>query len=99
MLEIRTQLSKGLFWDVDFENIDWEKNAPFVVERVLGKGKWEHFKSILEFYGKVRINKIILNLRDIDKRTLHFCSVYFDIPLHKFRCYNTRQLSQQHWNY
>ena len=99
MLDIHPQLSKGLFWDVDFENIDWEKNAPFVVERVLGKGKWENFKSILEFYGKVRIKKIILNLRYIDNRTLHFCSVYFNIPLTEFRCYNIKLSNQQHWNY
>lgn len=99
MHKIHTQFSKGLFWDVDFEKIDWEKNAPYVIERVLLKGKWENFKSVLEYYGESRIKEIIIKLRYLDKRTLHFCSVYFDIPLTKFRCYNIRLSNQQHWNY
>lgn len=99
MPDLMTHLSKSLFWDVDFEKIDWEKNAIFVVERVLMKGKWENFKSILEYYGKPRIKEIIVNLRYLDKRTLQFCSVYFDIPLNKFRCYNIRQSNRLHWDY
>ncbi len=99
MLDLRTQLSKGLFWDVDFENIDWERNAPYVVQRVLDKGSWENFKTILEYYGKSRIKEIIIKLRYMDKRTLHFCSVYFIIPLNEFRCYNIRQSSRIHWDY
>lgn len=32
MPDLHTLLSKSLFWDVDFEKIDWEKNASFLVE-------------------------------------------------------------------
>ncbi len=99
MPDLKTHLSKSLFWDVDFEKIDWEENAPFVIERVLMKGKWENFKSILGFYGKPRIKEIIVKLRYLDKRTLQFCSVYFDIPLNKFRCYNIKQSNRPHWDY
>ncbi len=99
MLELRTNLSKELFWDVDFENINWEQNAPFVIERVLSEGKWENFKAILKYYGASRIKGIIVKLRYIENRTLHFCSVYFDIPLTEFRCYIIRQSNQPHWNY
>jgi hypothetical protein len=38
MVDLNTTLSKSLFWDVDFETIDWEKNASYVVQRVLDKG-------------------------------------------------------------
>ena len=99
MHDLRVKLSKVLFWDVDFDTIDWEKNSPYVIERVLMKGKWENFKAILNFYGKSRIKEIIVKLRYLDKRTLQFCSVYFDIPLNKFRCYNIRQSNQLHWDY
>ena len=99
MPDLQTQLTKGLFWDVDFEKIDWDKNAPYVVERVLSRGKWENFKTILAYYGKSRIKEIIVKLRYLDKRTLHFCSVYFNIPLNEFRCYNIRQSNRLHWDY
>lgn len=99
MLDLRTQLSNYLFWDVDINDIDWDKNASYVIERVFSRGMWEDFKVVLDYYGKSRIKKIIIKLRYLDKRTLHFCSVYFDIPLNKFRCYNIRQSNRLHWNY
>ncbi|MCD4696672.1 MAG: hypothetical protein K8S16_10580 [Bacteroidales bacterium] len=46
MLDLQTQLSKYLFWDVDITDIDYEKNAPYVVERVLDKDiTWQIVKN------------------------------------------------------
>ena len=28
-------LSKVIFWDTDYESIDWEKNARYVIARVI----------------------------------------------------------------
>ncbi len=99
MVDLSTTLSKWLFWDVDFETIDWKKNAPYVVQRVLDKGTWEDFKTIMEYYGDKNIKEIIVKLRYLDKKTIQFCSVYFNIPLTNFRCYNIKQLNPQHWDY
>jgi hypothetical protein len=63
------------------------------------KGKWENFKAILEYYGESVIKETIVKLRYMDKRTLQFCSVYFNIPLNKFRCYNIKQSNKLHWDY
>jgi hypothetical protein len=92
-------LSKSLFWDVDPEKIDINKNAPFIVGRVLTLGNLTEFKTIVEYYGKARLKDIIIKLRDLDIRTIHFCSIYFKVPLNDFRCYIEKQSTQAHWNY
>lgn len=93
------QLTQALFWDIDASTLQWEQNAPFIVERVLQRGTVEDFRLLLEKYKPDRLRNIIKNLRYLDKKAMHFASVYFNIPLNEMRCYNTRQSTQPHWNY
>lgn len=97
--EIIKGLSKTLFWDVDIATIQYDKHAPFVVDRVLSMGSLEDFKIIKAYYGKPKLKRIAKNLRYMDVRVLHFCSVYFKVPISDFRCYTTTQLNQTHWSY
>lgn len=99
MKNLKTSLNKILFWDVDYNSIDFNKHAPFVVERVLTLGTLEDFKTIKDFYGKPRLKKIIMDLRSLDDRTISFCSLYFHIKPTSLRCYKLQQLNQAHLNY
>lgn len=92
-------LTPSLFWDTDIQELNGQKNAPFIVERVLQRGTTSDFKAILALYGRNELRRIIKNLRYLDRKTLHFVSVYFQIPLTEMRCYITRQSSQIHWDY
>jgi hypothetical protein len=94
-----SNLSPTLFWDTDITKIDSKTNAAYIVERVLTMGNLKEFKSLLEYYGKSELKKIIIKLRSLDVRTMHFCSIYFEIPLSNFRCYEQRQSNKAHWNY
>lgn len=40
-----------LFWDVDPEKIDYEKNQSFVIQRVFERGNEIEIKEIIRFYG------------------------------------------------
>lgn len=97
--ELIKQLSQTLFWDVEIESIDYEKNAPYIIDRVLSMGTLEDFRIIKTHYGKPKIKRIAKKLRYMNERVLHFCSVYFDTPISDFRCYNIKQSNQTHWNY
>lgn len=92
-------LRPSLFWDTDYASINWEHHAKYVIERVLHRGTWEEFKSMLVFYGRERITAVIKRLRYMDKRVMHFCRVYFNIPLNEMRCYNIKQSKIVHWDY
>ncbi len=79
--------------------IDWDVNSSYVIERVLSRGTWKDFKTLLSFYGMERVKTAAIQLRYLDKRTLAFCSVFFHVPIEKFRCYNFQQSNPGHWEY
>lgn len=93
------KISKYLFWDTNYSEIDWQKNARYVIERVLTRGTLEDWKSLKEFYGLNKIKEEIVNSRSLDKITLNFCSDFFQIPKAQFRCYIKAQSSQTPLNY
>ena len=92
-------MSKSLFWDVDVNNINWDKHSNFVINRVLSRGTLQDWTEIKKYYGLNTIKTTVLNMRYLDKLTLHFCSVVFDIPREDFRCYDMIQSTQELWNY
>lgn len=91
--------SASLFWDVDKTSLDFEKHAVHIVDKALNRGSWEDFKLVLSFYGRERVSEIVKGLRYMDKRTLQFSSVYFQIPKTEMRCYIWQQSNPSHWDY
>jgi hypothetical protein len=74
--------SKNLFWDVDTQKIDIEKNKNFIIERVLVRGGMSDVKKIFSIYGNDKIVSAIKESKNLDKVTHNFCSSYFNIPKH-----------------
>lgn len=91
--------SPSLFWDVDKTTLDFEEHALHVVEKTLSRGSWEDFKTVLDYYGRDRMAAFVQKIRYLDKRTIHFVSVYFQIPLTELRCYIWSQSNPSHWDY
>lgn len=91
--------SEYLFWDVNRDDVDPEKNAPFLVQRVLEYGQLSDWDLLNALYGLDKITEIAKNLRSLDPRALSFISVISSIPKEQFRCYTTRQSSRKHWIY
>lgn len=94
-----SRFSPNLFWDTDTSSIDLEKNARFVVERVLMHGRMRDWETLKALYGLDRIKKEALQIRYLDQVTLHFCSMLFNEPISKFRCSKQPQSIQQLWPY
>jgi len=40
-------LSKTAFWDMDFDKLDFEKNAVFIMEKVFNYGLWDDQLAIV----------------------------------------------------
>ena len=51
------KLSQHLFWDIDTDQLDWEKNAGFLIGRTLDYGLKSDWKAIMEFYGKEKVKE------------------------------------------
>jgi len=92
-------ISKNIFWDVDFNQLDMDQNSSFIINRVVARGTLDDWFSIKTYYGLQLIKDIIINSRYLDKISLSFFSLYFDLPKEQFRCYNIQQSTQQLWNF
>ena len=45
-------IKKHLFWDVRFENLDFDKRKRFIIERVFERGNEAEILEIIRFYGE-----------------------------------------------
>lgn len=90
-------LSKQAFWDVDMEKIDYEKNARYVMEKVINRGSFEDIITIKKFYGDIRIRKEIVNAGWLGDKEIYFCCAIFDLKPTDFQCYIKKQLNPQLW--
>ncbi len=92
-------LPKHLFWDMDIEQLDVEKNSVLIIERIFNRGDLDDIKMLFDYYGKERIKKEIVKAGFLDKKTLNFVSKFLNIPKTKFQCYTKIQSKNVHWNF
>jgi hypothetical protein len=92
-------LDKSLFWDIEYDLVDYEKYSQFIINRVLLRGTLKDWQEIKNYYGLERIKQEIIQMKYLDDRTLNFCSIYFNLLKTDFKCYNTPQSTRELWNY
>ncbi len=92
-------INDRLFWDTDIKSIDPQKNAQFIIGRVIMRGTMGDWTEIKRFYGVERIKSEMLSIRYLDKVSLGFLSSYFGISKDKFRCYTMNQSLPKLWEY
>ncbi|GHT56228.1 hypothetical protein FACS1894109_04560 [Spirochaetia bacterium] len=56
---ILTNFSSNLFWDIDLADLDMERHAPYIVERVLNKGQMNDWLFIRTYYGMDKLREIL----------------------------------------
>ncbi len=90
-------ISRRIFWDVDYETLDFHKDRLYVIDKVMNFGIWEDFRVMMRHYGKRVVKKEIVRLPYLKKDVLNFACFFFNLTPEKFVCY-TRRLSQEpHW--
>jgi addiction module HigA family antidote len=51
-----SKLRRILFWDTDFDKIDWQHQQNAVIQRVFERGNEEEKNEIIRFYGAGNVN-------------------------------------------
>jgi hypothetical protein len=87
---VKPNISSQAFWDVKFEEMDFQKKADFIIGRVFEYGSLSDLKNTLEFYGKERSKSAILNAKFLKKNAINTASLIFEIPRTSIPCYNTK---------
>ncbi len=85
--------NKRIFRDVDFENLDYDAKANFVIERVFERGDVQDIRNCRRYYGNEKISKALLNAKFLPETRMYLTSAVINKPLTEFRCYKLRQLN------
>jgi hypothetical protein len=93
------KISKKAFWNVRFEEINYEKNSLDVMERVFNYGTWNDQVAIMKFYGLGRIRKEIVNAGYLRISVLCFLCTILHLQKTDFKCYIKMQSHPLPWLY
>src|SRR5665647_3050022 len=86
---------KRIFWDVNFEQIDYDAKANFVIERFFSRGDVEDIRQCRRYYGDEKVTAALLHAKYLPLHTIYFASAIIDKPLNEFRCYTLKQLNTE----
>jgi len=95
---VRPNLPKVLFWEFDYDKVDWKRAYKTVIERVLDKGTTGEWEELIRFYGRDKVIHALKNeipyLSDI---TADAVCEYFQLSKQELKCYTKKQLNRGHW--
>jgi hypothetical protein len=89
-VKVKPVFHKRIFWDVDFENIDYDAKAAFVIERVFERGDVPDIRNCRGYYGYY---KVLLNAKFLPLSRIYLASAVINRPVQDLRCYTIRQLN------
>lgn len=90
---------RRIFWDVDFDRLDYDGKANFIIERVFERGDVEDIRNCRRYYGDEKVAHALLNAKFLPLHTTYLSAAVIDRPLTDFRCYKPRQSNPEHWIY
>ncbi|HEX5149885.1 MAG TPA: hypothetical protein VFW07_00475 [Parafilimonas sp.] len=88
-----------IFRDVNFDALDYNKGARFVIERVFERGDVEDIRQCRRYYGDEKIEEMLTTAKWLTKETVYLASAILDNDLSEYQCYNTDQLNPELWRY
>jgi uncharacterized protein DUF6922 len=93
------QFNRRIFWDVNFDALDYDGKAAFIIERVFDRGDVPDIRACRRYYGDDQIKQVLTNAKWLSLQTIYLASAVLDNELTEYRCYNTAQSNPEHWRY
>jgi hypothetical protein len=91
-------LHKRLFWEFDYDRIDWKYQYRMVIERIIQRGTKGEWEEIIKYYS---LEKVVKTLKEEvsylpDYIIKEVCD-YFNVQPQELKCYTRKQSMPQHW--
>lgn len=99
IIMLRPSISKKAFWDISFDELDFEKSSLYVMEKVFNYGSWDDQVAIMKYYSLPRIQQEIIQSSYLRKPVLSFLCTILQLQKTDFKCYNEMLLNPLPWNY
>ena len=85
--------NRRIFWDVNFDALDYDNKSSFIIERVFERGDVDDIRQCRRYYGDEKVAQVLLNAKYLSLATTYLAAAVIDKPLTDFRCYKLRQLN------
>ena len=92
-------LNKRIFWDVDFEQLDYTGKAAFIIQRVFERGDVPDIRACRRYYGDKKICSVLTGAKWLPLPVVYLACALFENELTDYKCYNTAQSTHTHWVY
>jgi hypothetical protein len=94
----KPNLPKQLFWDWDFDKIDWKKGYLSIIARVVERGDSEERKELIRYYGEPKVIKALKSeIKYLPDFAIEDVCSYFKLKKEELACYSRKQSRQGHW--
>lgn len=89
---------KRLFWDFEYEEIDWKISAEAIVQRVIERGTHEEWEELIRFYSKEYVLSSLKNeINYLPDMVIRDVCDYFTLAPTELKCYIRKQSNPGHW--
>jgi len=82
--------NRRIFWDVNFDALDYQKEASFITTRVFDRGDVPDIRNCRRHYGDEKITEVLLNTKFLSEVRTYLAAAVVGRPLSDFRCYRLR---------
>lgn len=94
----RPDFKKRLFWDYDYDRIDWQRDAAGIIERVVERGTHEEWEELILFYGKFKVVQSLKSeIRFLPDEIITDVCQFFKLQPEDLLCYIRKQSHPGHW--
>ena len=91
-------LNQRLFWDIDPKKFDIDRNAAWIIQRVLEFGTMKDWEIIKDHFGIDGIVSYAQHFRTLDPVALSFLCLISGTKKEDYRCYHFAQSFPTLWN-
>jgi plasmid maintenance system antidote protein VapI len=81
----KSKYRKALFWDTNFDTLDWQGNSEWIIQRVFEYGNQSEIEETIKYYGKKRIISVLHTIKDTwnSENRIKNMKKYFDLFVEK----------------
>ncbi len=80
------QFLKKYFWDVDFNKLDKEIFASFIIERILEEGDEKAVRWMRDNFDIAQIKNVLFNSKNLSTKSANYWQLIFNLKREKILC-------------
>jgi hypothetical protein len=77
---------KPLLWDIDLEDLSFDKHYKFIIERILEYGDFDELRWMENQFSQEEIIETLKESTRLSAKTANYFSIVYKIPPNQIKC-------------